>query len=444
MTNRQRQGSQPKPIPCVLFVRDFNEHFTSRNFSVSCHRGGLLLSRAPVNTVEDKGTTRTPVATGNRGDPVLTNTQATVQSTPGARHSLKHAKYTKRSANLSIRYRTVKSYNSEPYHFGPDFVTQATANHPATNPSLNIEPNQHLGVELLSPLLHPVRDGPLPGPSALCESSAATKRPSSGPVADADDANIVHASNGRIASHTSRHLHLEREVLVGRQAQPLKPHTRNILCHLGSLERRRVRTTGRPINGSSKGAGPILVNLCLPPQSVTDSPTNRGNQPKPGSTQTHLVKRHCDSPIIRTRWQPGASTLASRSSNSALSLDRAGGATTAKQALKSLQELPGNEPESSLPLLRLSLAPRATQSTDVILDADPRVRRVHLGRGTGAHEVGDHRGRVDGAVALGATQRADSAGPDLPVADDGCVGLRAAAVAGAVAGGAVGDWEWEG
>ena len=156
------------------------------------------------------------------------------------------------------------------------------------------------------------------------------------------------------------------------------------------------------------------------------------------------MKRHRDSPIIRTCRQPRASPLASGSSNSALSLDRAGGATTTKQALKPLQELPGNEPETSLPLLRLSLAPRATQCTDVILNANPRARRVHLGRGTGAHEVGDHGSCVDGAVALGATQRADSAGPDLPVADDGCVGLRAAAVASAVAGGAVGDWEWEG
>lgn len=140
---------------------------------------------------------------------------------------------------------------------------------------MGMEPNQHLSAELLSPLLQPVRDGSLPGPSALCKSSAATKRPSSRPIADADDANIVHASNGCLTSHTSRHLHLEREVLVGRQAQPLKPDTRDIFRHLGSLERRSVRTPRRPINGGSKGAGPILIDLYLPSQSVNDSPNTQ-------------------------------------------------------------------------------------------------------------------------------------------------------------------------
>ena len=159
------------------------------------------------------------------------------------------------------------------------------------------------------------------------------------------------------------------------------------------------------------------------------------------------MKDHLNRAIIRTSRQARsrAITLGRHlaSSTTTTSKPTKTSTTTAKQPLQKLpRHLEGT------PLLTLRIIPptptSTTQSTEVILDPNRGIRRIDLGRAAGAHERSDHGGRVDGAVALGTAERADLAGPDLPVADDGRVGLRAAAVAGAVARGAVGDCGREG
>ena len=93
------------------------------------------------------------------------------------------------------------------------------------------------------------------------EGGAATKGTSSGSVADAHDADVVHTSNGALASHARRHLDLEGEVGVRGQGNALDAETWDVLRDLGILEGVRIRASRGGINSSIQGAGAILVDL---------------------------------------------------------------------------------------------------------------------------------------------------------------------------------------
>ncbi len=210
---------------------------------------------------------------------------------------------------------------------------QAPSRGPETLRSLSRLANlsQHLSIELLGPLLQAVGDGPLPGRRALCKGSAATKGPGSSPVADAHNADIVDPGDGRLARHASRHLHAQGEVLVGGQAQPLEANARDILGHLGRLERGSVRPTRRAVDGSREGTSPVLVDLRVPvSQHIAQSKR---------VSQTHLVEHHLNTPVIPARRQPGLGALTGGGSNISLRLDGARRAAGTEQAL---EELPGD------------------------------------------------------------------------------------------------------
>ena len=141
---------------------------------------------------------------------------------------------------------------------------------------------------------------------------------------------------------------------------------------------------------------------------------------------TYLVKDHLNTPVIPTSRQPGTGA----STSSGLDVCLGGDVTffpstattaTTKETPESVEKLPGT-------FVRINSF--LVQSTQVVFDSDRRVGSL-VGGGredTPTHEVADHDGGVDGAVALGAAEGADFAAADLAIADDGRVGLRAAAV----------------
>jgi hypothetical protein len=164
------------------------------------------------------------------------------------------------------------------------------------------------------------------------------------------------------------------------------------------------------------------------------------------------MKHHLNRPIIRTSRQPRVRPIARHSRNIALSRNLAllpttttTPSTTTKQPLQELPRHLDHTPTTITTLLPpLPPAPVPTpsipQPAQIILHTHRRIRGIDPRTSSAAaHEGGDHGGSVDGPVALGAAERADLARAHLAVADDGRVGLRAAAVGGAVAGGAVGD-----
>jgi len=159
---------------------------------------------------------------------------------------------------------------------------------------------------------------------------------------------------------------------------------------------------------------------------------------------SYLVKDHFDGPVITACWQARGCALSSCRGDIGLGGHGAVRTATAKEALEKLpcdHELaPG-----------CSVTPTATGcstsgstsgSTDpaqVVLNSRRRVGTI-VGRCRGpAHEVRNHGGGVDGAVALCSAQGANLAAPDLTVTNDGRVGLRAASIAGAVTRCTIGD-----
>lgn len=156
------------------------------------------------------------------------------------------------------------------------------------------------------------------------------------------------------------------------------------------------------------------------------------------------MKHHLNNPVIPTRRQPRARPRPSHGRNIPLRLLRTSRppiatTTTTKQPL---QQLPRNHPHPRLPLLLITAAtPQSPRDIDLILHANRRVgASAFRSCRAGTHEGGDHGCCIDGSIALGAAEGSDGAGADLAVPDDGGVGLGAAAVGGAGAGGAVGDF----
>jgi hypothetical protein len=193
-------------------------------------------------------------------------------------------------------------------------------------------------------------------------------------------------------------------------------------------------------------------------------------------TETHLVKHHLNRPVVSARRQPARCSLPARGGDihlcgrcarrplptAAEPSEQAGTArsagtaaetaeeagtsssarTTAETAEQVLEKLPCHHGHSRglVASVVVVVVGAGAARRDVVLDPHRRIGAVVAGRCAVTHEVGDHGGGVDGAVALRATQGADGASADFAVADDGSVGLGAAAIRGAVTRGAVGDW----
>lgn len=182
--------------------------------------------------------------------------------------------------------------------------------------------------------------------------------------------------------------------------------------------------------------------------------------------ETHLVKHHLNRSVVSTRRQSARCSLSAGGGNIDLRgrcarrplpttaepaepAEQAGsatasgtgsiGSTTAETAEQVLEKLPCHH-DHSRGLVTFVVVLAGPTRRDIVLDPHRRVGAVVVRSCAIAHEVGNHGGGVDGTVALGATQRTDSAGADFAVADDGRVRLGTAAVGGAVTRGAVGDW----
>lgn len=187
--------------------------------------------------------------------------------------------------------------------------------------------------------------------------------------------------------------------------------------------------------------------------------------------ETHLVKHHLNRSVVSTRRQSARCSLSAgggdidlrgrcarrplpTTAEPAEPAEQAGsatasgtgstGSTTAETAEQVLEKLPCHHDHSrglvtSVVVVVVVVIAGPTRR-DIVLDPHRRVGAVVARSCAIAHEVGNHGGGVDGTVALGATQRTDSAGADFAVADDGRVRLGTAAVGGAVTRGAVGDW----
>jgi hypothetical protein len=148
-----------------------------------------------------------------------------------------------------------------------------------------------------------------------------------------------------------------------------------------------------------------------------------------------LTVDHLDLAVVRGSRKTRVGSSASHVANHGLSGEgalRASVAATAKEAVEELADL--------ALVLGVAGVLGVLDGGDIILLASG-TRGSLVGRGiAGSHEGRDDVGGVDRAVALGAAQGTGLAGAELPVADDGRVGLRAAAVGRAVTRSAVGNY----
>jgi len=225
-----------------------------------------------------------------------------------------------------------------------------------------------------------VLDSSLLGTGGHGEGSGATEWASEGSVLEADDADVVRATSGTRAGHASWHLDLHWEVGGLGSRETANSDAGNVLGDFSILERSWVGTSGCGIDLGGQWAGTILVDL---------------------------VEGHGDLTAVGAGWQTSGSTLASGLGNTLF-----GG------ALGSLLASTGCALGSLLSKLTLVVGSWC---------------------GT-THEGGDCCTGIDWAVA-GTSKSGSLAGAHLTSADDGGIGLRAAAWGCAVTWGAIGNRE---
>jgi hypothetical protein len=260
-------------------------------------------------------------------------------------------------------------------------------------------------------LLQAVGDGALAGSGALGKGGRATEGTGRGAVADADNADVVDAGDGGIAGHTLGHLDFEREVGVGGQGEALHTEPRDVLCDFSGLERVGLRATRGAVDCGLQRTGTVLVDLavCHCDGAVIGAGGETLGRAEAGGRGD-----------VGLRWTAGLGPAA------AYQPGNAGGA--ACTAAKEVGELAG-DPVAALGVVL----------GDVVFLSDAG-GCAGVGRGcASAHEGGNHGLGFDGPVTLGSAEGSDFAGGDLPVTDNGCVGLGAASVGGAVSRGTIGD-----
>lgn len=278
---------------------------------------------------------------------------------------------------------------------------------------------------LLGALLEAVLDGALAAGGGLGEGGGATEGTSGGVVAEADNADVCSAADSGIASHASGHLDLDVEVGVCGETET-SDEAGDVVGDVGSLEGRHLGASRGAVDHGLEGTGAVLVDL-----AVGDG----------------------HGAVVGGGGEAGGSALAGGGGDvDLLGLGRllaCGIATTSSTTTAAAAE-EAAEQVAELTLVVGAGAAATSASAgatdvgrDVVLDTRGALSTV-VGRGTSAaHEVCNHDTGVDGAVALGSAERATLARRDVGVTDDGGIGLRTAAVAGAVTRSAIGHWSWE-
>lgn len=275
----------------------------------------------------------------------------------------------------------------------------------------------------LHALLQAILNGALPGGGRLGKGSRAAKGPGGGAVSHADDADVVGAADARVARHSLGHLDLDVEVGVCGQRQAAEADTGHVLRDFSRLESCSVGAARRAVDVGRQRTGAVLVDLSV---LERDDTVVRGS----GQTRRGAVaRRRGDADLFRFfRLDPLAIGFVP---------------AAAEQPAEEAPELASLHAVCRGP----AVVGTTTSATNLLADVVGDVvllagagAVVHGDLGTAAHEAADEDGRVDGPVALGASQGADLAAGDLAVPDDGRIGLGTAAVAGAVAGSPVGDW----
>jgi hypothetical protein len=228
-----------------------------------------------------------------------------------------------------------------------------------------------------------VLNGALLGALRLGEGSRAAEGAGKGRVLKADDADVVGTADGGRAGHASGHLDLDGEVGGGDGRETAEADARNVLRHLGVLERGGISTARCAVDGGLEWTGTVLVDL---------------------------VEGHGDGSVIRAGWETGARARASSSRDTRLR-----GALCGLAAAGTLHGLAG------LPVASLLGAGGARS-----------------GRAT-SHERGDGRGSIYRPAALGPAESAGPVGAELSLPDDGSISFGTAGWGCAVTGSAVDD-----
>lgn len=252
----------------------------------------------------------------------------------------------------------------------------------------------------LHALLEAVGNGALAASGGLGEGSRATEGAGTSTVADTDDADVGGHADLAVAGHTSGHLDLDGEVGVGGEGQTLDAEARDVSGDLSALESLLLGAAGGAVDIGGHGTGAILVDL---------------------------AEGHGDGAVVGAGGHALGGTHTSSGGDAGL------GGTVLLVAL--VLATAAEEAGETLASVELG----ALHVGNVVLDTGAGCGSVVLGGGSTTHEVVDHHGGVNGAVALSAAKRADLTRGDLAVTDNGSVGLGAAAVGRAVTGSSISD-----
>jgi len=107
------------------------------------------------------------------------------------------------------------------------------------------------------------RQRPLPRRKALGEGRAPAKRPRTSTVPHPHDAYVVYAGHSALARRARRHLHRQREVAVGGQAEAPEAQAGHVLRNIVRLEGGGLGPARGTVHGGREGSGAVLVDLAV-------------------------------------------------------------------------------------------------------------------------------------------------------------------------------------
>lgn len=222
-----------------------------------------------------------------------------------------------------------------------------------------------------------VLNSPLLGSGALGEGSGATEGTSQCAVLHADNADVAGATNGAGAGHASGHLDGDGEVHGLGSGETANAKAGDVLGDLSGLEGSGVGATGGRVNVGGERTGTVLVDL---------------------------VEGHLDGSVILSGGETGGS------SHTGGGLD--GGLLGAGGGLDATIGTSGTDKVGA-----------AGEGSLVDLTGSNDLRGVS---GGAVHEGADHGRGIDWTTTVGAAKSGSLGGSELPVADDGGIGLRTA------------------
>jgi hypothetical protein len=257
------------------------------------------------------------------------------------------------------------------------------------------------------PLAEVVLDRALLGRRRLGECGAATERSSKRAVLHAHNAHVCRATRSALARHAGGHLHLDGEVHDGRGAEASNANTGHVLGNLCGLEGCGVGAARGSVDHCGQRTSAVLVDLveCHGDCAVVGRGREAGRGARTG----------------------GGSDARLRGTLGGLCASGGGAAGFACTAGKGVEEAAGSGGSGLLG----AFGGGGTCGTSGGSGGSSS-------SGSGAHEGRDGSCGVDGA-GLGAAESRSFAAAHLAGADDGSVGLRAAAGSRAVTGSTVLD-----